>query len=289
MNNWCFAGPIVNWEFGIEKAVWATNDQFHHYKWFKEMLPDDNVIIFVTGIGVVGYCNIKNTGNKTALWWQDEIKENYNKYPYVIYLEKFTVVSNIRNQDKLRKLSLNSNEWRNCGLTQRHIIGGVNKVNNYTIFENIKDTLQRKLKGSLITYTPKEHEKISQGVRDAKNNLDKSNLSENHEFEIDQDLNAPPEKRTTVVEFWQRNRSIILERKRQSSNRCEIPGCNYVPFKKISEEEYSEAHHIIPLGQPGSDRIENIVILCPNHHREVHYGNDKQKLTIICKELRGLK
>ncbi|MDK2980281.1 MAG: hypothetical protein PWQ55_628 [Chloroflexota bacterium] len=43
---------------------------------------------------------------------------------------------------------------------------------------------------------------------------------------------------------------------------------------RLINGEYSEAHHIKPLGAPhnGPDRWENILILCPNHHVEFDYG-----------------
>lgn len=35
-----------------------------------------------------------------------------------------------------------------------------------------------------------------------------------------------------------------------------------------------EAHHVIPVSEleVGSLSASNIIIVCPNHHRELHYG-----------------
>ncbi|TOH95879.1 hypothetical protein CGI69_24690 [Vibrio parahaemolyticus] len=35
---------------------------------------------------------------------------------------------------------------------------------------------------------------------------------------------------------------------------------------------YLEVHHVIPLKDGGSDTVENVKALCPNCHREAHYG-----------------
>lgn len=67
-----------------------------------------------------------------------------------------------------------------------------------------------------------------------------------------------------------RDTKITKELKSLYKNRCQI--CGLVLGSKNSE--YSEAHHIKPLGDPhnGSDNKENIIILCPNHHAEFDYG-----------------
>ena len=55
---------------------------------------------------------------------------------------------------------------------------------------------------------------------------------------------------------------------------------------KKTGENYVEAHHLIPLrfqGEFGSslDIPENIVSLCPNCHKLVHYGDFDDKKTIL--------
>ena len=37
---------------------------------------------------------------------------------------------------------------------------------------------------------------------------------------------------------------------------------------------FAEAHHVIPVsqGKPGSLSHLNIMVLCPNHHRQAHHG-----------------
>lgn len=45
------------------------------------------------------------------------------------------------------------------------------------------------------------------------------------------------------------------------NNQCFI--CGYRYFLAI--------HHIIPKRKGGNDRIDNLIVLCPNHHKEWHY------------------
>ena len=46
-------------------------------------------------------------------------------------------------------------------------------------------------------------------------------------------------------------------------------------FVKENGRQYSEAHHVIPLSENGTDFTDNIMCLCANHHRQMHYGNVK--------------
>lgn len=58
---------------------------------------------------------------------------------------------------------------------------------------------------------------------------------------------------------------------------CEALGHNPYSFKKKNGEYYAETHHIIPVSDSKNSKlsIDNLICLCPNHHREVHYGNVK--------------
>lgn len=46
---------------------------------------------------------------------------------------------------------------------------------------------------------------------------------------------------------------------------CWFPGCDRPP-------EWTDAHHVLPRGQDGKTKTENLVLLCRIHHRLVHEG-----------------
>lgn len=58
---------------------------------------------------------------------------------------------------------------------------------------------------------------------------------------------------------------------------CEALGNNPYSFKKKSGEYYVETHHIVPVSDTKNTKlsVDNLICLCPNHHRQVHYGNVK--------------
>ncbi len=69
---------------------------------------------------------------------------------------------------------------------------------------------------------------------------------------------------------------------------CEAIGNNPFAFKKTNGEYYVETHHIIPVShlKQGSLGISNLITVCANHHRQLHYGdiriidNTKESLTL---------
>jgi 5-methylcytosine-specific restriction endonuclease McrA len=63
---------------------------------------------------------------------------------------------------------------------------------------------------------------------------------------------------------------------RQASGHCEL--CTFpAPFQSAHGEPYLEHHHVLQLAHGGSDTIENSVALCPNCHRRLHHGADRDE------------
>lgn len=57
---------------------------------------------------------------------------------------------------------------------------------------------------------------------------------------------------------------------------CEF--CSILGFLKPDGARYLETHQIIALAAEGADRLRNVNGLCPNDHREVHFGERRQVL-----------
>ena len=74
-------------------------------------------------------------------------------------------------------------------------------------------------------------------------------------------------KRNAVV------RAIVLAR---AMGRCEARGC-LSPFRSIDNHPYLEVHHIDRLADDRMDHQSNMAGLCPNCHREIHFGVDGKK------------
>src|SRR2546427_2087720 len=80
-----------------------------------------------------------------------------------------------------------------------------------------------------------------------------------------------PEEKEGFRKIRVRNAKASRKLKALYKNRCQISGDKYA-FKKVDGEVYSEAHHLVPLGEGGADSVYNIVILSPLLHRMLHYA-----------------
>lgn len=57
---------------------------------------------------------------------------------------------------------------------------------------------------------------------------------------------------------------------------CEY--CDVAGFARADGAIYLGTHHIVPLHEGGPDTVANVICLCPNHHREAHFGADAARL-----------
>jgi 5-methylcytosine-specific restriction endonuclease McrA len=81
-----------------------------------------------------------------------------------------------------------------------------------------------------------------------------------------------PESFFTKTRIFRRNPDVIAEVLERANGVCEK--CKKkAPFNRASDgTPYLEVHHLIFLSNGGEDTIENTLALCPNCHREFHFG-----------------
>ncbi|KVH02777.1 hypothetical protein WS84_04250 [Burkholderia anthina] len=81
-----------------------------------------------------------------------------------------------------------------------------------------------------------------------------------------------PNKVQVVTEAYVRNPDVaaeVLERAKGRCERCAKPA----PFiRRTDWTPYLEVHHRLRLADGGEDTVDNAIALCPNCHREMHYG-----------------
>lgn len=85
-----------------------------------------------------------------------------------------------------------------------------------------------------------------------------------------------PTRLTTISQRFRRDPEIRAYALNRANGYCEL--CGELGFVTSTGEHYLEAHHIISLAEQGPDTLENVIALCPAHHRQAHYGADAKKL-----------
>jgi 5-methylcytosine-specific restriction endonuclease McrA len=78
-----------------------------------------------------------------------------------------------------------------------------------------------------------------------------------------------------------RNPEIPYTLKELYNFKCQI--CEH-DFKPRYGQAYSETHHIIALSRGGVDHSNNLIVVCPNHHRIIHEAKpvfDRSKLAFV--------
>jgi len=90
--------------------------------------------------------------------------------------------------------------------------------------------------------------------------------------------NPNPKRRKSVSpELLERDPAVKAWIIKNSKGFCEK--CNFQsPFIKTNGQFFMEVHHVKLLAENGEDTIYNSVAVCPNCHRELHYGKDKEKI-----------
>ncbi|MEM0475398.1 MAG: HNH endonuclease [Candidatus Norongarragalinales archaeon] len=76
----------------------------------------------------------------------------------------------------------------------------------------------------------------------------------------------------SIVKRRKRDYAIITKMKEYYEYKCQICGTT---IPKKSGGFYIEAAHITPKREEGTEDPENLLILCPNHHKLLDYGEVK--------------
>jgi predicted HNH restriction endonuclease len=86
-----------------------------------------------------------------------------------------------------------------------------------------------------------------------------------------------PNKCTTSQETFIRDAAVVAYVLGVANGSCEC--CSEKsPFIKSNGEPYLEVHHVRHLAKDGSDTISNAIAICPNCHRELHFGINSESL-----------
>jgi len=100
--------------------------------------------------------------------------------------------------------------------------------------------------------------------------------------------NPKPQKKRVESTDFVRDPAVIAWVLENANGICE--GCGKkAPFMRPDGTPYLEVHHVWRLADGGPDVIENAVALCPDCHREMHFGvNARLRAEDLRKRIRRL-
>jgi hypothetical protein len=80
--------------------------------------------------------------------------------------------------------------------------------------------------------------------------------------------NGPAQKNKLEVNRFVRDSSMVKYLKDLYQNKCQV--CHHT-FEYQKSKFYSEVHHYRPLEENGFDDVDNMIVVCANHHAEFDY------------------
>jgi predicted restriction endonuclease len=99
-----------------------------------------------------------------------------------------------------------------------------------------------------------------------------------------------PERVQRIVNQTIRKDTAIVRRLKEASRfKCQFPGCN-AQIRTKRGGLYVEVAHIQPVVKKGRSTLGNLLVLCPNHHKEFDHGAlavERQTLDGISGRLNG--
>ncbi len=90
--------------------------------------------------------------------------------------------------------------------------------------------------------------------------------------------NAPkfPEKVQTISYDYRRNADVVAAVLKRANGKCELCKLEAPFLKALDNSPYLEVHHWILLSEGGEDTVDNAGALCPNCHKEAHFGQNQE-------------
>lgn len=84
---------------------------------------------------------------------------------------------------------------------------------------------------------------------------------------------------------FSRNKATSVQALANAGYACEFDATHESFISRFTGKMYVEAHHLVPLSNQNQfeyslDVLANIVSLCPNCHKTVHFGNEKEVIRI---------
>ena len=84
-----------------------------------------------------------------------------------------------------------------------------------------------------------------------------------------------------TTSHYKRDEKVVKWILNNADGKCESCDDDAPFIKQNNGEPYLEVHHLRRLCDKGSDTITNAIAACPNCHRELHFGKNRNAKLIL--------
>ncbi|RWX52748.1 HNH endonuclease [Photobacterium chitinilyticum] len=134
----------------------------------------------------------------------------------------------------------------------------------------------KKLNGKLLEYIESFFSKpklIDVFAKESDDAISKSiKLNRSSRLKRLEKANLKPKLVPVTSYVYERNPDVVAEALYRADGICERCSGAAPFYRKSNNSPYLEVHHIVPLSNGGEDSLSNVLALCPNCHRELHFG-----------------
>lgn len=197
---------------------------------------------------------------------------------------------------EMLQLELKGEEYVKAKFNKKIIKDGVNRTENAILYrmQNISAVFEKIGLPRIEGYAPARNvgERVSNEIIEIIKEIDVINIFFLPTFDVKElDDNVAiiskldnrtipdgvkyPDRKKQEVTLYARDprvKAYVLQRSNGYCELCEKQG----PFRDKNGLWFLEVHHILSLALGGEDTIFNTVALCPNCHKEIHYGVDSK-------------
>jgi len=215
------------------------------FNWLKNN-PSDSLLL----LEVLNRLNISYLGDNSGYVDFEPPQYRYNDKRF----GEYTIVSARADGSVKVELMLGDGTWRPFDLSK---FSDLDKVISY-----MESNLFESFVFSQDNYESAFDQQVQRSLES--NSLDRKKRLEK--------ASRKPTKFLGIVSLYKRNPDVVAEVLARAGDKCEACG-GKAPFNRRTDgSPFLEVHHKMFLSAGGEDTVDNAVAICPNCHREKHFG-----------------
>jgi 5-methylcytosine-specific restriction protein A len=198
--------------------------------------------------------------------WEDQIINGQNQLSWPDDEEKVSKRNGFRDQKRILDLAI-SQKIPAYGLicTAKDASATVRTIQKINHRELVKLELIRN--GDYYFAVHRERIPFKYLVRSSQKKLQNTGVND---LNFESGFDGPVDRAYQTTFAFKRNPKVRKQVLLRANGCCEF--CGEKGFPQSNDTFYVETHHIIALANEGADSLLNVIALCPNHHREAHFG-----------------